>query len=362
MEKFAFIFHPHDIPSLGDWVLEEPNLKKKRIRVIERSLRWFPPFKRETVTGLKSIDGKEIEGDMILWAMIPEQILNMDPKFTIGRLIEAGKVAQDLGAKIIGLGAYAAWIGRRGIMLSKAVDIAVTTGTSYTIVTVVDAILVAAEKIGINISDARVGIIGATGSIGSVVAKLMTRYAHQLTLVSRNIDKLEELVDSLEKIEDKKVSLFAITDDIKKVLQNSDVVVIITNTPTTVISIDDVLPGTILCDISLPHNVSEEEAERRNDLLVIDGGIVQPPGNVDFHFSFGLPPGLAYACMAETMILTFEGIFENYSIGGNSSIEKVEKISYLGKKHGFKLADFKSFGKEVSEEKLDMVRKAVVFK
>src|SRR3989338_7017437 len=105
MDKFAFIFHPHDIPSLGDWVLLEPNLKMKRRRMAERALRWFPPFKRETCTGVKSVaTGKTIEGEMICWPMIPEQILNMDSKFTVGKLIEAGRIAQDLGAKIVGLG------------------------------------------------------------------------------------------------------------------------------------------------------------------------------------------------------------------------------------------------------------------
>ena len=44
----------------------------------------------------------------------------------------------------------------------------------------------------------------------------------------------------------------------------------------------------------------------RDDVLVIDGGMVEVPGKVDFHFDFGFPPGKAYACMAETMILVLE--------------------------------------------------------
>lgn len=361
MDKFAFIFHPHDIPSLGDWVLEEPNLKMKKPKLIERSLRWIPPFKRDTVSGLISVTGKEIEGDMILWPMVPEQILKMESKFIVDKLVEAGKLAQNLGAKIIGLGAYAAWVGRRGVMLSKEVDIAVTTGTSYTIVTVIDAIMKAANSVGMNVLHSRLSVIGATGSIGSVVCELMIKEVQQINLVARNNEKLEKLIETLKKVEGKKAFIKKI-NDINLALKESDIIVIITNSITSVIEINLVLPGTIICDISLPHNVSQEEAEKREDILVIDGGVVQPPGNVDFHFSFGLPPGLAYACMAETMILTFEGIFENYSLGGNISIEKVKKIALLGKKHGFKLADFKSFGKEVGNKRLDVMRKVVNLK
>jgi hypothetical protein len=63
--------------------------------------------------------------------------------------------------------------------------------------------------------------------------------------------------------------------------------------------------------------------------------------------------------MAETMILTLEGVFENYSIGGDICLEKVKRIAYLGEKHGFRLADFKSFGKDTSPEKIERLKRTV---
>ena len=256
------------------------------------------------------------------------------------------------------MGAYAAWIGKKGVALSKAIDIAVTTGTSYTIVTIVDAILKAAEDVGISISESRVTVIGATGGIGNVVSRLIAKYVKQLNLVARHNNKLEELADSIGSANRKTLSIKTM-DNISKALKQSDIVIIVTSTPTALINVDDLLPGTVVCDISLPHNVPQEAAERRKDILIIDGGVVKPPGDCNFHFNFGLAPSLAYACMAETMILTLEGLFEESSIGGRISIEKVEKMAHLGKKHGFRLADFKSFGKEVPPQKLEAVRKVV---
>ena len=44
-------------------------------------------------------------------------------------------------------------------------------------------------------------------------------------------------------------------------------------------------------------------AELRDDVFVFEGGVVAPPGDVEFNFDFGFPPKTCYACMAETMAL-----------------------------------------------------------
>ncbi len=56
-------------------------------------------------------------------------------------------------------------------------------------------------------------------------------------------------------------------------------------------------------------------ARERDDVLLIEGGLVDVPGEVDFGLDFGLPPGKAYACMAEAMVLALEGRCESYSLG-----------------------------------------------
>ncbi len=63
------------------------------------------------------------------------------------------------------------------------------------------------------------------------------------------------------------------------------------------------------------------------------------PGEVDFHFNFGLAPGKAYACMAETMVLALEERHESYSLGKQMQPERVREIAKLAHKHGFKLTE-----------------------
>lgn len=54
--------------------------------------------------------------------------------------------------------------------------------------------------------------------------------------------------------------------------------------------------------------------------------------------NFGLPPGVVYACMAETVVLALEGRYETYTVGRNIEWAKVKEIYRLGLKHGMKLA------------------------
>ena len=73
-------------------------------------------------------------------------------------------------------------------------------------------------------------------------------------------------------------------------------------------------------------------------MLVIESGEIRLPGEVTMK-NIGLPPkGVAYACLAETIVLALEGRFENFTVGRAIEWEKVREIYKLGLKHGMQLA------------------------
>lgn len=109
--------------------------------------------------------------------------------------------------------------------------------------------------------------------------------------------------------------------------------------------------------MSRPRDVSKEVAQKRSDVLIIEGGVVEVPGDVNFNFNFGFPPKTAYACMAETMMLALEGRYESFTLGRELTVEQVEEISRIAEKHGFKLAGFRSFERAVTEEQIEKSRK-----
>jgi homoaconitase/3-isopropylmalate dehydratase large subunit len=79
------------------------------------------------------------------------------------------------------------------------------------------------------------------------------------------------------------------------------------------------------------------------------------PGNVNFHFDFGFPEGKVYACMAETIALTLEGRLEDYTVGKDITIERVQEITDIAQRHGFRMSGFRSFEKEVTQKQIEAV-------
>jgi len=153
----------------------------------------------------------------------------------------------------------------------------------------------------------------------------------------------------------KPVLLCALTTNTKQALRSADIVVAVTSSIDTIIEPQDLKPGAVVCDVARPRDVSVKVANERPDVLVIEGGVVDVPGNdVQFNFNFGFPPGTAYACMAETMILALEERCENYSLGRDLTVSQVREIHRLGKKHGFKLAGLRSFERALSPEDLNL--------
>ena len=111
--------------------------------------------------------------------------------------------------------------------------------------------------------------------------------------------------------------------------------------------------GCVICDVAVPHDVCREVAQLRPDVLVLEGGVVEAPGEARFNFDFGFPEGICLACMAETMTLALEGRFEDFSIGRGLEMEKVEEIQRLATRHGFRLAGFRAFDEPITTERIE---------
>ncbi|RYD02851.1 hypothetical protein N752_22825 [Desulforamulus aquiferis] len=259
----------------------------------------------------------------------------------------------------MGLGAFTKIVGDAGITVAKNLNIPVTTGNSYTVATALESAKRAASLMGHNLKTIQVAVIGATGSIGSVCALSLSRDVKNLILVGRNETKLNLLADRIMY----ETGLAAeVTSNVKKALRKSDLVITVTSALDTIIEPEDLKPGAVVCDVARPRDVSKRVVEERNDVLVIEGSIVEVPGDVKFNFNFGFPPKTAYACMAETMILALEGRLESYTLGRELTLRQVDEIHKLGQKHGFKLAGLRSFEKPISEEEINLIKQRVIIK
>ncbi len=352
MKKFAFVIHPLDVRDIVrkyKFAALLPN------RVIESLLRFMPTNVVSEITGIESVTGAKTEGWFIGCPLTADQLKNGNQARATEKVVEAALIAQDLGAEIVGLGAFTSIVGDAGITVAQRLDIGVTTGNSYTVATALEGATTAVETLGHDPANCTVAILGATGSIGRVAARILGPQVARLVLNARSEGPLKELADEVAvggvQVETQ--------TDINAALSSAQIVIAVTSAVESVVEPEMLRPGAVVCDVARPRDVSKQVAEKRKDVLVIEGGAVAVPGNVDFHFNFGFPPGESYACMAETMILALEGRCGDYSLGRDIQIEQVEEIAALGRKHGFRLAGFRSFERRVAQEHIDRVRTAI---
>jgi fatty aldehyde-generating acyl-ACP reductase len=305
--------------------------------------------------------GKQIKGWFIACPYTPKRMMELPKETVYRKIIQTGHMAEKLGARILGLGAFTSVIGDAGITIAKHLDLPVTTGDSYTVSLAVQSIRTAARLMDIPLDKAAAAVVGATGAIGRVCADLLADDVERLILIARDEKKLEDLRARLDTRSKRNRGVEAraklITSTKMASLNEAQLILTVTSAIHDIILPEQLRAGSVVCDVARPRDVSAMVAAARDDILVIDGGMVDVPGPVNFNFDFGFPEGKAYACMAETMALTLEGRFEDYTVGKDITLERVNEITAIAEKHGFHLSGFRSFEREVTEQQIESVRR-----
>jgi hypothetical protein len=206
-----------------------------------------------------------------------------------------------------------------------------------------------------DLTKGKVMVIGATGSIGSVCARLLAQAIFDVVLVSIEPEKLIDLKHRIHKETPGAHVSIAMKPD--EFISECDLIVSATSAfGKRILDITRCKPGAVICDVARPPDINQAEAALRPDVLVIESGEVLIPGEIEFGYDIGLPPRTAYACLAETALLAMEGRFEDYTLGRNISMERVKEIYRLFKKHKFQLAGLSSFGKYITDQDVVMKR------
>ncbi len=348
---FAFIIHPIQIKK--DVARKYPLLGKILTeREINFFSRFFPPVYLSEVNGIRSAEtGRELNGWLIACPFTPPTMMALPVETVYNKIVACGHMAEELGAKILGLGAYTSVVGDAGKTIADRLDIPVTTGDSYTVAIAVEAIREAARVMDIPLREATVAVVGATGAIGRTCAQLLAGESAELILVGRRSESLDALRDECTGLGAQVSSSTEIST-----IYAADLILAVTSAVHAVIEPKHLKPGAVVCDVARPRDVSRRVAAERDDVLVIEGGMVEVPGAPDFHFDFGFPPRKAYACMAETMALALEGRYEDYTIGKDISTRQAHEIEDIADRHGFRLSGFRSFEQPVSDEQIAAVR------
>jgi predicted amino acid dehydrogenase len=367
----VFLCHPIDIPHVRKIVdlLEEFDDQTVTSIINEMSgLQKYTPYHVSKITNSK---GKQVD---VVFLGIPYTSHQFYLDLRNGKRSKTIKVIQDAidfananSAKVIGLGQYTSIITDNGLSLQS--DRAwLTTGNSYTAQSTLDALFMAAEEQNLELKNAKVGVLGASGNIISVITEALIGKVGHLSLVfngnpfknkrnrevirkvllrlepqSANLDllDLEVLVDFLEK--DNIASLLTVHPTMDK-LDSCDVIICGANVSKPILFPSQIKKGAIIVDIAVPANASKEVIES-DQYFYIKGGIINLPetggqlqalNSVIFPFELGE----SFACMAETIALAFEETLPN-EFFGPLTLEKLNHIKLIMDKNGFKVKCFK---------------------
>jgi predicted amino acid dehydrogenase len=201
-------------------------------------------------------------------------------------------------------------------------------------------------------------VVGATGAIGSVCARLLALASDDLYLVSPETAKLLALKGDIEK--DNPRATIHVSATPCDHLPEMDMIVTATSAAgQKVLDIMRVKPGCVITDVARPLDMSREDVAKRPDVLVIESGEVELPGDVQMR-DIGLPDGVVYACLAETIVLALDGRYENFTVGRSISWPKVKEIYRLGLEHGMRLATISGVNGPYTDEDFARVRAAAL--
>ncbi len=366
INRFAFVIHPLSQQYLNN--LKPLELVSKVapapvMDLVEKAVAYTPPFVFTKMEGIRSPDGVEAEGWLIVVGGTPKEIMSHPPEFTYRKLLDAANIAKKLGAQIMGLGAFTKVVGDAGITVAKRAPLPITTGNSYSASGALWAAHDAVERLGMLKLErgkrvkGKAMVVGATGAIGSACARLLARTADELHLVSPEAAKLLVLKKSiLRESPGVKLVLTSYADSDEDIGDMDMIVTATSGAGKKILDITQVKPGCVITDVARPLDLPPEEVAKRPDVLVIESGEVSLPGEVHMK-SIGFEDrNVVYACLAETIVLTLEGRFENFTLGRNLEWEKVHEIYKMGLKHGMKLAAISGVNGVYSDEDIAQVR------
>jgi acyl-phosphate glycerol 3-phosphate acyltransferase len=302
--------------------------------VLNRLSLLLRPIKADTITGIRTPDGRNVQVHLICVPWQPDQI-KAHPKLAVRRAVQAARLAKELGARCLGLGAYWSVVGNKGADVQQAAPfIPITNGGAFTAGSVRDAVPTALTRLGacgVAADRAVAAVVGANGVVGFGICRQLGGQVSRLILIGTDLVRLERSAVSLRR----RYSGLEVDISIDPgACREADLIFTATSNVDPVLFPEHVKPGAVIYDLGRPADV-DPSVLQVEAVSVIPGGIVRPPGTMrhrlDTHFDTGMIP----ACMAETILMALEECYERTSLGELTQSENVEYFVQLAERLDF---------------------------
>lgn len=305
-------------------------------------------------TGLRSPLGTAVEATVIALPFTPAQVVDAlrgGGGEWANALIDQGvELARRMGCVIVGFGGFTS-ILTNNCRNVRASDIAVTSGNSLTAAAALEAAQIAARRVGLE--RRLVGVVGAAGNIGRVLAEVAADWADEIVLVGRPGAE-RRLADAAGQIATHairhggSIATAIAAAGVERVIRTStdmrallgcNVVISASNAAKPIVRSEHIADDrpVVVSDVAVPRDVDAAVVTSRPAAVVLKGGVVRAPmGQLLEVDGMNLGPGEVYGCLAETMLMGLAGIGENLSYG-TLDPQRIRRVRSLALDHGFSL-------------------------
>ena len=285
-----------------------------------------------------SLTGKTIQGAYIDSCFVPEMLSRF--KTARRKVLNAMELAQKKGINITALGGFTSIIFENFNLLKHQTIRNTTlewerftTGNTHTAWVISRQVEINAPLLGIDLSQARVAVVGATGDIGSAVCRWLTQRTgiKELLMVAR---QQQPLTDLREELGGGRIL------SLDEALPEADVVVWVASMPRTLeIDAERLQKPCLMIDGGYPKNLDSRVAGE-GGVHVLKGGIVEFGSDIGWTMmeiaEMEKPQRQMFACFAVAILLEFEACHTNFSWGRNNiTLEKMDFIGAASVRHGF---------------------------
>lgn len=358
--KVALVAHPKSLDQVHHFVSlhrEGYNNRRMSDELLRKMVDWCPACKLVDFEMSSSYDSdKTIDGFFMAASFFPELLL-FDREKVIRKIEEALIASENLGAEIATLGAFTSIAdGQQGGLVSKvAKSMAVTNGTTLTSVMTIEGILEAAEKLGANLRESNLAIIGATGSIGRTCSRHFIGKTKKLTLTGRKIEKLDRFFSEYQD----EYNNIVLTTDNDGAVADADFVICVTSSIKSIFESSAFKSGAVVSDVGFPKNIANACTDRP-DLIVYAGGLARLPSEIKGAHVWGLPSDrVIYGCLTEAIVIGMEGAYDLCRVGMDDiPLENLSRLRDLAFMHGIRVPAFFNDNKVYTREDFDFVKRA----
>jgi predicted amino acid dehydrogenase len=386
----AFLAHFLEPGDLRAW---EPTLAPlsdlECERFLDRTRSVLEPFILERLH-LTSATAETVDATVIAIPFTPAQVMESlrsgDSEWALDLVKMGVERARHLGCTVVGFGGYTSIVTDNCRAIVED-EMALTSGNALVAAVGLEAMFLAARRRGIG--PLRLGVVGAAGNIGAVLAEVACDQISELLLVGRKgaTSRLEATAREIYSaawqrlvregepggigsaiartrllpalMENKGLSDAQAGEALRvglaqelgerapirlasemEALRTCNAILSATNSPRPVILPAHVADGpVVLCDVAVPSDVDPAVKKDRPEAVVLKGGIVRAPLGQNLGLaSMKLQQGQLYGCMAETLILGLAGLREHFSYGKLTSVN-VRRIRELALAHGFTIEE-----------------------